>query len=98
MNASATCPIDRPIIFRRLACGLAILSLLPALANCTDAASASGTSASISSRRQPTLDAKVVIAEPGCRKEFPVEYRGISCAGHDYDPPAIPFGELYPPR
>ncbi|WP_042580924.1 hypothetical protein [Variovorax paradoxus] len=98
MNTSAAHTTDRPIVFRGLACGLAILSLLPALASCTDAASASGTSASTSAGRQPTLDTQVVAAEPGCRKEFPVEYRGISCAGHDYDPPAIPFGELYPPR
>jgi hypothetical protein len=35
--------------------------------------------------------------QPGCRQQFPVEFRGISCAGHDYDP-VIPYGELYPPR
>jgi hypothetical protein len=98
MNTSAAHPIDRAIAFRTLACGLAILSLLPALASCTDAASASHTATSISSKGEPTLDAQVAAAEPGCRKAFPVEYRGISCAGHDYDPPAIPFGELYPPR
>jgi hypothetical protein len=80
---------------RGLALTLTILALLPALADCTDA-----NSTPRASTQRPTLDADAVAAapRPGCRQEFPVQYRGISCAGHDYDPPAIPFGELYPPR
>ena len=81
---------------RGLSLTLAILALLPALAGCTDAKSVAH-----ASNLRPGQGSEVAATEderPGCRKELPVQYRGISCAGHDYDPPDIPFGELYPPR
>lgn len=74
--------------FFRLAAVLPCLALLPQLASCTDATSAP---------LEPPAAVVAAAPQPGCRQQFPVEFRGISCAGHDYDP-VIPYGELYPPR
>jgi len=73
----------------RVALALSVLSLLCALAGCSEARS--------DTPPPPPSVTTAADERPGCRKEFPIEFRGISCAGHDYEPP-IPYGELYPPR
>jgi hypothetical protein len=98
-SPSDGCEAAQPTTFRGLKLTLTILVLLPLLADCTDTSSGSGISTSRTLVRESPVGAVALEGErPGCRKEFPMQYRGISCAGYNYDPPPIPFGELYPPR
>lgn len=95
-NSSAGMPPITPVV--RIAIALSTSMLLGALVGCSEARSDTPTRPS---RPLAGIQVEAIAAaeeRPGCRREFPIEFRGISCAGHDYDPPPIPFGELYPPR